>query len=312
MALTEEQRAARKGKLTASQVGTLMEGNADEIYNLWCEHTEHPDYVAKDLSGVWPVQLGSFTELLSLEWYSRGKGYGPLIKSAHIEYIADQGLAASKVETFAENPIKKLGEMITHPDFKWVGATLDAFDTLTNQGICLECKHCGNFRKMADVIQKYTPQLHWQMFATGTREIILWVIIGANPPVPTRVEWGEFYWQTLWHRAQEFWKMVETKTPPSGRVVMQAVTAITIPKTELITIDLPKMARSGEVWPNWAPDIINHMELWLETNTAAAKCELAKADVKKLLPDHVGKLIHEGVQVVRDGRGVTLKEVKGE
>jgi hypothetical protein len=311
MALTPEQRAARKGKLTASQVGILMEGDAEKIYNLWCEHTEHEDYAKDDLSHVWPVQLGSFTELLSLEWYSRGKGYGPLVKSAQIDYIEGQGLAATKVETFEENPIKKMGEIVTHPDFKWVAATLDAFDTHSNQGIVVECKHCGNFRKLPDIITKYTPQLHWQMFATGTREIILWVIIGANEPVPVRVEWDEFYWQTLWHRAQEFWKLVESKTPPSGKK-MTAVAAITVPKTELITIDLPKLAASGQAWPNWAGEMINHLNIWADSNDAAAKCEKAKADVKKLLPDNVGKLIHEGVQVVRDGRGVTLKEVTGE
>ena len=63
--LSPAQIQARDGRLTASRVACLMSGDEAEILNLWRELCGG-DFEQEDLSGVWPVQLGSCTEDLNL------------------------------------------------------------------------------------------------------------------------------------------------------------------------------------------------------------------------------------------------------
>ena len=292
MALSKEQREARKGKLTASAVGLLMEGDDAKIYNLWCELTDHPDYTKESLDDVWPVQLGSHTELLSLNWYSRTKGYGPLIKKAVIETDENGSLVVTHLELYPENPIKSMGDLIVHPQYDWAAATLDAYDSKEGVNLVVECKHCGNFRKEQDIITKYMPQLHWQMFVKGTKEIILRVIIGANEPKDIQIAWDDFYWATLWDRAQKFWEQVKTKTPPARG---QQSVGVVFEPSKYRTIDLDKDFDNH----NWSGDMVVQLDIWIETQKQAERNDKAKAEIKKILPADVGTLIH----IHEEGKG---------
>ncbi|KAF0138657.1 MAG: hypothetical protein FD153_1184 [Rhodospirillaceae bacterium] len=91
------QRRARDGKLTASRVGVLMNGDEAAIYALWREMIGAPDYKPEDLSDVWAVQLGSCTESLNLDWYERRTG----------------------------RSVTRRGDVVVHPTLPWAAATLD-------------------------------------------------------------------------------------------------------------------------------------------------------------------------------------------
>jgi len=95
--LNPEQIKARTGKLTASRIACLMNGDAKAIQNLWLEMTGQDFENTEDLSRVWPVQLGSCTEVLNLNWYS-AKGGGNVCRR---------------------------GEVAVHPINTWAAATLD-------------------------------------------------------------------------------------------------------------------------------------------------------------------------------------------
>ena len=302
MALTAEQKALRAGKITASAVGALMEGDDAKVFNLWCELTGNPRYVGTNLDDVWAVQLGSYSELLNLHWYARQNGYGPLIKKATFGTDDKGNLVMTSCEVYPENAVKKLGEVIVHPDYHWAAATLDAWDSKAEVPLVVECKHCGNFRKMPDIIAKYTPQLHWQMFVTGTKKAKLRVIIGANEPTDLIVEWDDFYWSTMWVRVLAFWEQVTNKIEPRGGT--EAV-AVSFEPSKYRTIDLDEEAMDH----NWSGDMIVHLDVWIETNNAADRNEKAVKGIKDLLPADVGTLTH----VHEDGKGrVTVKRnVKG-
>ena len=98
--LTAEQLKARDGKLTASRVACLMTGDAEKIMNLWREMVGDPSFVADDLSGVWPVQLGSATEMLNLDWYTRrtGRQSAPHSPRGSYCYICPGQIPASVLE----------------------------------------------------------------------------------------------------------------------------------------------------------------------------------------------------------------------
>lgn len=309
MALTAAQKLARQGKLTGSAIGVLMEGNQEAILNLYYELTGDARYVHDDLTGAWPPQLGSHTEIFSLHWYALKKGYGPLIKEAKTT-TDESGALVTEIISLYPNKLMRLGEMVIHPKYSWAAATLDAWDDEIKSVV--ECKHCGAHRKLPDVMAKYAPQLHWQMFITGTRKIILRIILGANEAADYTVEFDDFYWSTLWDRAQKFWKQVETRSMNiDAAPVTAAPQAQAMVEKVMRTVNLVTMAYKKQVLPNWAPDIQNELDVWIDTVEHAKTHEKSIVKIKELLPSDVGHLIHAGVQVKRSKTGaVTIVKDK--
>lgn len=182
--LSPDQIKARDGKLTASRVACLISGDADKILNLWRELVGDPAFVPEDLSDVWPVQLGSCTEALNLEWYTRRTG----------------------------RPLTRQGEVVLRDGFDWAACTLDAFDAELSAPV--ECKHVGGFEKHEAIIARYQPQLHWQMLCTGTARCMLSTIEGAREPIIDEIQFDGGYASELWDRAWRFMQCVWNLTPP--------------------------------------------------------------------------------------------------
>lgn len=252
----------RDGKLTASRVACLMTGDETKILNLWREMIGDPAFVPEDLSGVWPVQLGSVTEALNLAWYARKCG-----------------------------PLSRYGEVITHPEHEWAACTLDAWD----DGKCcpVEAKHVGGRELLARVIDRYQPQLHWQMIVTNSRRAILSIIEGANEPVCEEIEIHDAYASELWRRAQEFMQCVWTLTPP---IALPEVTAPAKPE------------RVYEFTGNnqWASEAVT----WLTTRIARKDNEAAEKALKGLVPADAARCHGHGIEIKRDRAGrLSIREL---
>lgn len=182
--LSPDQIKQRDGKLTASRVACLMTGDEAKIMNLWRELVGDPDFVEEDLSGVWAVQLGSFTESLNLDWYERRTG----------------------------KPLSRRGDVVVHPEFDWAAATLDAWDDQI--GAPVECKHVGGFEPRERILERYAPQAHWQMMVSSASCCVFSIIEGAREPVIEIVEFDTAYGVELMNRAAAFMICVNTMTPP--------------------------------------------------------------------------------------------------
>lgn len=213
--LTQEQIKLRAGKLTASRVGILMSGNEAKIYDLWREVCGDPEYVAPDLSRIWPVQLGSHTEVLNLDWYALKRG----------------------VE------VTRRGEVVIHPKFDWAAATLDGWDD--SECVPIETKHVGGREPLDRILARYCAQFHWQMIVTETKYLFASIIEAANEPLIERIEFDHDYAAELWQRAVKFMGHVETLTAP---VPMPAVVS---PVSADILYDMTgrnEWADSAVVW----------------------------------------------------------------
>lgn len=193
MALTPEQRRLREGKLSASEVGKLMSGDADKIMNLWRVKVGEID--EPDLSGVWPVALGVHTEALNLFWYRRTTG----------------------------RPLELCGEVVTHPNCAWACATLDGFDNELVGPV--DAKHVGGFEKLQTIVARYSAQMHWQMDCTGTKRSALSIIEGSREPVIEYIDWDAEFSKELWRRAAIFMQCVWDLTPPVAFPPIQAPVA---------------------------------------------------------------------------------------
>lgn len=297
MALTAAQMEARAGKLTASAIACLMTGNETKIMDLWRELIGDPDFVRVDLSGVWPVQLGSTTEELNLDWYARKKNCN----------------------------VTRRGEVAVHPDYPWAAATLDGWDDV----LCIpvETKHVGGREARDVVLHRYMPQLHWQMFVTGTKRIGFSVIEAANAPLVDYITYDEDYGAELFRRAVAFMACVDSMTPPFEQAAPTAPppqrrgAAPTPPPV----FDAPGIAAPGiadvpapppaKVFVEydmagkneWAA----HAATWLADSAAAKRADKAEVDLKALMPEDAKRSHGFGVEITRD-RGGKLKLKKME
>lgn len=184
MALTPEQIAQRKGKLTASQVAILMRGKDEDMLNLWREVIGDEHYERPDFEHNWPVQLGVATEKLNLDWF---------------QY---------KMKV---NVIRR-GEVITHAN-GWAACTLDGWVGI-NDGRPIEAKHVNGFKSFPEVLDYYYPQFTWQAMVTGADGVYASVIMGSSEPLTEFVPYNKQYSDEIMERAEAFMECVREFRPP--------------------------------------------------------------------------------------------------
>jgi predicted phage-related endonuclease len=260
MSLTWAQIEARRGKLTASRVAVLMNGTREAVHRLWQEYLEIVP--PADLSDNWAVRLGEATEPLNLEWYQRKSGA----------------------------VLSRKGEVAVHPTYEWAAATLDAWDDV----LCcpVECKHVGGREPLEVVIERYQPQLQWQMEVTGATQCALSIIVAASPPVVEYIEQDAVYARLMLDRGYQFMQHVWTRTEP---VVLDPVPP---PIDAQAVYDF-----SGN--NQWA----DQAWTWLQTHGSFERCRDAEKVIKSLVPADARKAFGHGVRVTRDRAGrLSLRE----
>lgn len=260
MTLTPAQIAARTGKLTASRIACLMTGDAVAIMRLYREMIG--EEVSEDLSHVWPVRLGEVTEQLQLDWYEM------------------QGA-----------PVLRRGEVIVHARHTWAAATLDGWDGVLRCPI--ECKHVGGREPLEVIVERYQPQMQWQMECTGATQCALSVIMGANAPIVEYIERDAEYAAEMVRRGAQFIDCVKARRDP---VALPPVAA---------PVDASKVYdMTGH--NQWADAAVR----WLENIAPAGVAKDAEKILKSLVPADAKKCTGYDVQITRDRAGrLSLREL---
>lgn len=262
--LSPDQLRQRDGKLTASRVACLMTGDAEKILNLWRDLVGDPAYVDEDLSSIWAVQLGSHTEVLNLDWYEKRTG----------------------------KSLSRRGDVVVHELFDWAAATLDGWDEAI--GAPVECKHVGGFEKMPAILERYSPQAHWQMIVTGANQCVFSIIEGAREPIIEIVDLDDAYAAELLERAKQFMECVRSLTPP---ITFAPVAA---PVKAEKTYDM-----NGN--NAWASDAIT----WATTRQSAKDNAAADKALKSLIPADAIKCFGHGITASRSKSGaISIREIK--
>jgi predicted phage-related endonuclease len=256
MALSTEQIEQRRGKLTASRISVLMTGDAEKIMQLWMEMTNHPDFVPEDLSGVWAVRLGECTEGLNQEFYERKTG----------------------------RVLQRCGEVVTRPHCEWAAATLDGFDPELNCPV--ECKHVGGREPLEIIIDRYQPQMQWQMLVTQRDTCALSVIMGANEPIVEYINADPEYQQEMLRRGEYFMMCVDLRKPP--------VTLAPVPPP--VEADKIIDMTDDTDWQRTAAQ-------WLQAEGAARTAKECEKILKAWMPPDCKRMWGCGIYITRDRAG---------
>lgn len=168
---------ARK-HLGGSAANRIANGDA---FGLWQEMTERKDQ--DDLTDVFRVQLGVYTEAFNLSWFEQQSGLD-----------VERDVA------------------IHHPEFDYFVAHLDG--RIAGLRTPVECKHTNPFNR--DVAGYYYAQLQFYTWMADADEIHLSIIRG-NDYARQTVARDNAYLDALIDSMHSFQECLETDTPPSER-----------------------------------------------------------------------------------------------
>lgn len=179
--LTDEQKAARTGKIGGSHANIIMSGNTEKIMKLWEEMTGKRE--PEDLSNILCVMLGNATEEFNAAWYQKQTG----------DTVTNRGESRSI-------------------EGSYMACTLDG---LCKGGDAVwEAKHVGGYESFETVAGRYAPQLHHNMIVCGLERAVLSVISGNSGYDYAEFELDPFYAEALTEAEEKFWRCVQEDTPP--------------------------------------------------------------------------------------------------
>jgi predicted phage-related endonuclease len=100
-------------------------------------------------------------------------------------------------------------EWVCHPSYPWLAATLDGV-TVSPSGdpAVFEAKHVGSHYKLADIRERYYPQLQHQMFVTNIDTAALSVFFGNKSWEYLYIDFDPWYHADLLAAERAFWRSV--------------------------------------------------------------------------------------------------------
>jgi predicted phage-related endonuclease len=268
LGLSPEAVAARRSYIGGSDANILLSGDPRAIHELWMVKTGRAE--PEDLSNILAVVMGLWTEELNRYWYERQTG----------RMVMNEGVVISNTDA---------GD--------YMRATLDGETcTAAEEPAVFEAKHVNAFSKIEDVVQRYMPQLHHNMFCAGREFAVLSVFLGTQQWECYEVARDPQYMVALLEHEAAFWQAVTDNHPP---VELPAIAA-PIPPAQWRTVDMA----GSNAWAIFAAD-------WLEHKSAAKTFETAAKGLKGLIEPDVGLAIGHGIQCKRTKAGaLSISEVK--
>ncbi len=283
LGLSVEQLAERKRRLHAGDANSIMAGDYRSVFARF-----QPGYVEDSLSDEFRVQLGSYTEPFNLRWTVRQTG-------RMIEYYSANRLMQIVWDTLLD--ADGLGgvyafhnELIVCKRHPFMACNLDGMTT-TPQGHCsvIDAKHVG--RSTEAEILRYTPAGVWQATCAGTDWWGLSMIVGNKWEPPIFQEVDPIYQAEMIASATECWGYIDRGEEP-----LDPETAVLPPKPQPRLREILVPTDTGEVFQalcrenNWLGEACKEIAVFFDTQPAATKHAICREELKRLVPEDVGKL----------------------
>ncbi len=168
-----------------------------------------------------------------------------------------------------------------------MGATLDG--RVHQTGDVFEAKFMlpWNFSEEA-AAEKHMAQLQHNMWVVAARSAVLSIITGGGKWVEIKIHADPLYQHLLLAAEKKFWRCVQTGEPPR-------LFGIEPPRPRLEAIKVVDMA-SSNLWADLAAT-------YLRTRAAHQDHEMAKAELKKLVPEDAKEATGHGIRTKRSKSG---------
>jgi predicted phage-related endonuclease len=176
---------------------------------------------------------------------------------------------------------------VSHPIHKWMAATLDGL--VQETGAIFEAKFMlpWNFSEEA-AAEKHMAQLQHNMWVVTAKSAVLSIITGGGKWVEIKVHADPLYQHLLLTAEKKFWRCIQTGEPPS-------IFGIETPRPRLEAVKVVDMAPSNS-WAELATT-------YLRTRVAHGNHEIAKAELKKLVPEDAKEAVGHGIRAKRSKSG---------
>jgi predicted phage-related endonuclease len=198
-----------------------------------------------------------------------------------------EDLNRSWYERNSGHTVEDVQRKVRHPVHKWMGATLDG--RVEQTGAVFEAKFMlpWNFSEEA-AADKHMAQLQHNMWVIAARSAVLSIITGGGKWVEMTVSADPLYQHLLLTAEKKFWRCVQTGEPP-------ALFNIETPRPRPKAIKIVDMTASNS-WAELAAT-------YLQTREAHGDHELAKTELKKLVPEDAKEAVGHGIKAKRSKSG---------
>lgn len=255
-----------------NRIGFLGGSDAKRIVDgKWLELYEEKVGIRQpeDLSGIFRVQLGKFTEPFHAQW---------LVDQVGLKIMNPQAVHI-------------------HESLPWLRGTVDGW--LHDENTFIELKHTNARATVRSMSEDYLPQIAHYCLATGRSHGFISFIAGNEDPVIAKVEPSPGYLEQLLSLEQSFWWHVENQVAPGnlGEDVGETAAELAAEAKKLKVNGLRFVDMTGNnEWADHAASYFAHMD-------AAEAFEAAKDGLKKMVEADVAEASGHGVTFKRDKRG---------
>jgi predicted phage-related endonuclease len=208
-----------------------------------------------------------------------------------------EDLNRSWYERGSGNQVRDVQRQVRHPIHKWMAATLDG--RVQPTGDVFEAKFMlpWNFSEEA-AAEKHMAQLQHNMWVVAARSAVLSIITGGGKWVEIQVHADPLYQHLLLTAEKKFWRCVRTGEPP-------ALFGIETPRPRLEAVKVVDMSSSNS-WAELA-------DKYPRTRIAYQEHEVAKSELKKLVPEDAREAAGYGIRAKRSKSGaISFDLVQGE
>jgi predicted phage-related endonuclease len=183
--------------------------------------------------------------------------------------------------------VKDVQKHVKHPILRWMAATLDG--VVDGTGAVFEAKFMLPWAFSEEAAaEKHMAQLQHNMWVIQSRSAVLSIITGGGKWVELTIHADPLYQHLLLTAERKFWRCVESGEPPR-------LFGVEAPRPRIEAVRLVDMSGSNS-WADFAG-------VYCRTRPAFVEHEVAKAELKKLMPEDAREASGHGLRAKRSKSG---------
>ncbi|MCA6106970.1 YqaJ viral recombinase family protein [Bradyrhizobium cenepequi] len=189
--------------------------------------------------------------------------------------------------------VTEVQRQVFHPVKRWMAATLDGM--VEETGAVFEAKFMLPWSFSEEgAAEKHMAQLQHNMWVTASRTAVLSIITGGGKWIEMVIHADPLYQHLLITAEKKFWRCVQNGETPR-------LFGVEPPRPRLEAVRVVDMSASNS-WAEFAA-------VYRRTRPAFQEHEVAKADLKKLVPEDAKEAVGHGIRAKRSKSGAVSFEL---